>query len=247
MTRPDSLCVRHVARNFAGLWAVKDASLDLHRGSIHALIGTNGAGKTTLLNVLSGELKPTRGSIFYGQQDITAWDQVRRAHLGLGRSFQKCSVFENLSVLENCRLASQARSGLHVLGLAQCSLTRLAAEEVLEKVGLQDKSTHLAYQLAHGEKRLLEMALCLALQPKILLLDEPLAGLALHETPMILQLLSDLRHDHAILLVEHDMSAVFQVADTLTVMVDGEVIASGKPDVVRQLTSVKRAYLGDEV
>ena len=198
--------------------------------------------------MLSGELAPSAGSVRFAGHDVTRWSQPRRARAGLGRSYQRTTIFPEFSVVENCRLAAQAaaprpwriceRAAHDAAGLA-------IADRVLDAVGLSDESRRIAGTLSHGGKRQLEIAMCLATAPRALLLDEPLAGMGAEETGRMLALLKALKATQAILLVEHDMDAVFKVADRVTVMVNGQVIASGSPEVIRADKGVQVAYLGD--
>jgi branched-chain amino acid transport system ATP-binding protein len=248
-TTPDILLRgRALTRRWGGLVAVNEVSLDLERGSVHAVIGTNGAGKSTLINLLSGEFPPSSGQVELLGQDISAWSQPRRARAGLGRSYQRNTIYPSFSVLENCRLSAQARFQQPWAwwrnAQADGPAVR-AAREAAERVGLGQVLERQAGLLSHGQKRQLEIAMCLATAPQVLLLDEPLAGMGAEETERMLALLQDLKRDHAILLVEHDMDAVFRIADRITVMVNGCVIASGTPDEVRNDPQVRSAYLGD--
>jgi branched-chain amino acid transport system ATP-binding protein len=236
-----------ITRRWGGLVAVNDVSLELWRGAVHAVIGTNGAGKSTLINILSGEFPPSSGRVELLGQDITAWSQPRRARAGLGRSYQRNTIFPTFSVLENCRLAAQARTPRPWVWwepASRCAASNAAAREAAARTGLGDFLERPAGLLSHGQKRQLEIAMCLATAPQVLLLDEPLAGMGAEETERMLALLHELKADHAILLVEHDMDAVFRVADHLTVMVNGGVIAHGTPEVVRSDPGVQAAYLG---
>ena len=248
MSAPDILLrCREVTRRWGGLVAVDRVSLDLERGAIHAVIGTNGAGKSTLINILSGEIRASSGTVELMGQDVTAWTQPRRARIGLGRSYQRNTIYPSFSVLENCRLAAQARRQRPWRwwrAAENCAETMAAAEIAAERAGLKDLLKLEAGLLPHGQKRQLEIAMCLAASPEALLLDEPLAGMGAEETERMLTLLCDLRPGHAILLVEHDMDAVFRVADRITVMVNGSVIASGDPEATRTNADVQAAYLG---
>ena len=238
---------RGITRRWGGLVAVNDVSLELWRGALHAVIGTNGAGKSTLINILSGEFPPSAGTVELLGQDITAWSQPRRARAGLGRSSQRTTIFPSFSVLENCRLAAQARTPRPWAlwePAARCRASNAAAREAAERTGLADVLERPAGLLSHGQKRQLEIAMCLATAPQVLLLDEPLAGMGAEETERMLALLHELKAGHAILLVEHDMDAVFRVADRITVMVNGGVIAHGTPEAVRADAQVQAAYLG---
>ena len=236
-----------LTRRWGGLVAVDDVSLDLWRGAVHAVIGTNGAGKSTVINILSGEIAPSGGRVELLGQDITSWTQPRRARAGLGRSYQRNTIFPGFSVLENCRLAAQARTPRPWAlwePASRCVASNAAAREAAARAGLADSLERLAGLLSHGQKRQLEIAMCLAAAPQVLLLDEPLAGMGAEETDRMLQLLQELKPDHAILLVEHDMDAVFRVADRITVMINGGVIAHGTPQAVRDDGLVQTAYLG---
>ncbi len=237
-----------LGRRFGGLAAVDAVSIDLRVGEIHAVIGTNGAGKSTLVNMLSGELAPSAGSVRFAGHDVTRWSQPRRARAGLGRSYQRTTIFPEFSVVENCRLAAQAAAPRpwHFWERAAHDAAGLAtARRVLDAAGLGDESHRVAGTLSHGGKRQLEIAMCLATSPRALLLDEPLAGMGAEESGRMLALLTALKATQAILLVEHDMDAVFKVADRITVMVNGQVIASDVPDRIRTDEAVQVAYLGD--
>jgi branched-chain amino acid transport system ATP-binding protein len=237
-----------LTRRFGGLVAVDQVSLDLHRGQVHAVIGTNGAGKSTLINLLSGEIPVSSGEIRLDGRAITTLAQPLRARSGIGRSYQRTTIFPTLPVLENCRLAAQAaRQKPWTLwqSATACRASLDAAHAALEAAGLGDALYQTAGSMSHGKKRQLEIAMCLATAPQVLLLDEPLAGMGAEESERMLSMLERLRADHAILLVEHDMDAVFRVADRITVMVNGAVIASGTPEAVRSSPEVQRAYLGE--
>ena len=238
---------RDITRRWGGLVAVNQVSIDLERGSVHAVIGTNGAGKSTLINILSGEIPPSEGTVELMGRDVTGRSQPERARAGLGRSYQRNTIYPTFTVLENCRLAAQANAQ-HPWRLWQpadaCAHSMPAAREAADRVGLADFLDRPAGLLSHGQKRQLEIAMCLATSPQVLLLDEPLAGMGAEETERMLGLLASLKADHAILLVEHDMDAVFRAADRVTVMVNGSVIASGTPDAVRNDPAVQTAYLG---
>jgi branched-chain amino acid transport system ATP-binding protein len=238
---------RDITRRWGGLVAVNKVSLDLQRGQVHAVIGTNGAGKSTLINILSGEIPPSEGSVELLGQDVTPWTQPRRARAGLGRSYQRNTIYPSFSVFENCRLAAQAgtQKPWHWWQSAQaCAASTGAARLAAHRAGLRDFLDREAGLLSHGQKRQLEIAMCLATDPQVLLLDEPLAGMGAEETDRMLELLAELREGHAILLVEHDMDAVFRIADRITVMVNGSVIASDTPGNIRNNAEVQSAYLG---
>ena len=237
-----------LGKRFGGLAAVDAVSIELHVGQIHAVIGTNGAGKSTLVHMLSGEMAPSAGSVRFAGHDVTRWAQPRRARAGLGRSYQRTTIFPEFSALENCRLAAQARAPRPWAVWERAANDRAGIAEAaraLDAAGLAGEAGRIAGTLSHGGKRQLEIAMCLATQPRALLLDEPLAGMGAEETGRMLALLDRLKATHAILLVEHDMDAVFRVADRITVMVDGQVIASDAPDVIRSDPAVQLAYLGD--
>ncbi len=238
---------RSITRRWGGLVAVDAVSIELERGTVHAVIGTNGAGKSTLINILSGEIAPSSGSVELLGADVTGWTQPRRARAGLGRSYQRTTIYPNFSVFENCRLAAQARHQQPARWWVDASrdpATGAAARDAARRAGLEALLEREAGLLSHGQKRQLEIAMCLATTPQVLLLDEPLAGMGAEETERMLALLGELRGAHAILLVEHDMDAVFRVADRITVMVNGSVIASGPPATIRSNAEVQAAYLG---
>ncbi len=240
----DGLCKR-----FGGLTAVRSVAIALRRGEVHALLGPNGAGKSTLINLLSGDLGASDGRILYRGTDITRFSADRRSRAGIGRSYQKTNIFPTFTALENCRLAAQSRlpRAWHVLEDA-CALPshREVAERALAAAGLSASGPRIAATLSHGEQRQLEVAMVLATGPDVLLLDEPLAGMGAEEADRMVELLGKLAPDHAILLVEHDMDAVFALADVVTVMVEGQVLESGPPAQIRASPAVRRAYLGED-
>jgi branched-chain amino acid transport system ATP-binding protein len=242
------LAARGLTRFFGGLAAVSEVALDLEPGEIHAVIGPNGAGKTTLINLLSGELPPSAGRITHGGRDITGLAPDRIARLGIARSFQRTNIFREFSARENCRLAAQARLKTSMRffrpALAHRALIE-TAERVLGLVGLEGGG-RIAETLSHGEQRQLELAMTLATAPSVLLLDEPLAGMGAEESARMVDLIGRLGRDHAVLLVEHDMDAVFSIAHRLTVMVNGKVLASGAPAEIRASRAVQEAYLGED-
>jgi len=249
MTGDTLLRARGLTRRWGGLVAVDGVDLDLKRGEVHAVIGTNGAGKSTLINMLSGEIPPSAGRIELMGSDITGWTQPRRALAGLGRSYQRNTIFAPFTVLENCRLCAQAHHqhpGRFWVSAQAPGTVMDAALVAVERVGLNEVRDRPAGLLSHGQKRQLEIAMCLATAPQVLLLDEPLAGMGAEETDRMLALLAELKLAHAILLVEHDMDAVFRIADRITVMVNGRVIASDEPDAIRRHPEVQAAYLGAE-
>jgi len=241
------LSASRLTHRFGGLVAVDDVSIELHRGQIHAVIGTNGAGKSTLINLLAGEIAPTSGAVSLSGHAVTGTRPHRLARLGIGRTFQRSNVFAEFTTFENCRLAAQARNprawALHERA-ARCATSSEAAARALAAVGLAARGDMPAGLLSHGERRELEIAMCLATDPTVLLLDEPLAGMGAEESQRVLELLRRLKPERAILLVEHDMDAVFAVADVITVMVNGQVLESGPPSQIRASPAVRDAYLG---
>jgi branched-chain amino acid transport system ATP-binding protein len=242
------LALRNVSKRFGGVVATDGVSLEVAHAEVHALIGPNGAGKTTLIGQICGSLSTDAGRIFLGKDDITAWRQHERVRAGLARSHQITSIFRRFSVLENLALAVQARSG------SSFSFWRpVAAEAALfdearclaEQIGLAARIEDTAGNLAHGEQRALEVGLALATRPRLVLLDEPMAGMGPEESQRIIALIGRIRTSVTVLLVEHDMDAVFRLADRLTVLVNGRVIATGAPEAIRSDPEVRRAYLGD--
>ncbi|HEX7891634.1 MAG TPA: ABC transporter ATP-binding protein [Ramlibacter sp.] len=243
------LSARQLTKRFGGLAAVNDVTLDLWRERIHAVIGPNGAGKSTLTNLLSGDIVPTGGSVTLAGRDVTGWSPERISRTGLGRSYQKTNIFLPFTVWENIRLAAQSRTPHPARWLGLAANVRAAnerAERALELAGLQSRRHAIAGAASHGEQRQLEIAMTLATDPQVLLLDEPLAGMGTAEAERMVALLLRLKKEHAMMLVEHDMDAVFALADHLTVMVNGQVIASGTPAQVRADANVQSAYLGEE-
>ena len=249
MTAP-LLQVTGLVKRFGGLAATDGATLDVRAGEVHALIGPNGAGKTTLIHQIAGSLAPDAGRIVFGGADVTALPMAKRVHAGLARSYQITNVFGRLPVLDNLALAVQARSGgsLRFWRPARSERARYdEAAAVAERVGLAARLGRLANELSHGEQRQLEVGLALATNPKLLLLDEPMAGMGPDETARLLALLQSLRGGLTLVLVEHDMDVVFQLADRISTLVSGRVIACGTPDEIRAHPDVRRAYLGDEI
>jgi branched-chain amino acid transport system ATP-binding protein len=242
------LSTQALSRRFGGLMAASNVTLELYRGRLHALLGPNGAGKTTLLNLLSGELPASGGTIRYRGEDITRLSPDRRSRIGIGRSYQKTNIFPGFTAFENCRIAAQSRAprALHVIADAlDYAPVCDSARRALEAAGLEGRGDRVAAALSHGEQRQLEIAMVLATAPDVLLLDEPLAGMGAEEAGRMVELLKRLAPGHAILLVEHDMDAVFALADTITVMVEGQVLESGPPAQIRASVAVRQAYLGD--
>ena len=241
------LTVKNLVKNFGGLKATDDLSLNVADGELHAIIGPNGAGKTTLIHQLSGEYFPDAGEIVFDGKPITRMKPHLRALAGLARSYQISSVFLELTALENVLLSLLAHEG-HSFRFWQPALAhddyRARALSALETVGLGGLENRMVDVLAHGERRQLELAMAIVNKPKLLLLDEPMAGMSQHESEKVVQLLSSLKRQYAILLVEHDMDAVFSLADRITVLVYGHPIATGTPDEIRNNPQVLEAYLG---
>jgi branched-chain amino acid transport system ATP-binding protein len=238
-----------LSRNFAGLAAVANVAIECRMGMVHAVIGPNGAGKSTLINLLSGDLPPSSGQVLLHGHDVTGASADRISQLGVGRSYQTTNVFLPFTAFENARLAAQSRlsSSMRFLRAAErYGDVNAAAERALDLAGLAAKAAVPVAALSHGEQRQVEIAMTVATRPTLLPLDEPLAGMGAEESQRIVALLQRLAADHAILLVEHDMDAVFAVADVLTVMVNGRVLESGPPEKIRSSLAVQEAYLGSE-
>jgi len=243
------LRVENLVRRFGGIVATDNLSLDVAKGELHAIIGPNGAGKTTLISQLTGQLLPNSGTIHFAGEDITRLPAWRRSALGLARSFQITSLLPDFTAADNVALAAQAHDGhsFHFWGNARKeSHLRQAALAALDRVGLGNRAETVVSKLSHGEQRELELAVALATKPQLLLLDEPMAGLGATESARMVKLLRELRREVTIVLVEHDMDAVFALADRITVLVYGRVIASDEPAAIRKHEEVKRAYLGDQ-
>ena len=241
------LRVRGLAKQYGGLRATDSLDLDAHAGEIHALIGPNGAGKTTLVAQLAGTVSPDAGTIEFRGRDVTRAPVHERVQFGLGRSFQITSLFDTLTALDNVILAVQAKAGSSLrfwrAAAAETGLVR-QAEQVLDEVGLTDRGRVRVRDLGHGERRQLEVALALAGDPALVLLDEPMAGLGPPESRKMVDIVRRVRTRAAILLVEHDMDAVFVLSDRISVLVAGRVVASGTPDEVRRDARAREAYLG---
>jgi branched-chain amino acid transport system ATP-binding protein len=241
--------VRGLVKNFGALRATDGIDFDVAEGETHAVIGPNGAGKTTFISQLAGNLRPDAGRIRFGGEDITAVPAPQRARRGLARSFQITSVYKEFSALQNVALAVQAHAG-HSFRFwkdaRRDESLRSPARQVLEEVGLGSRVDVLAADLAHGEQRQLEVAMVLATRPRLMLLDEPMAGMGIDESQRMIELLSGLKRRQTIVLVEHDMDAVFRLADRISVLVYGRLIATGSPDQIKNNEEVRRAYLGED-
>ena len=249
MTAAPLLSVVGLNKAFGALTVTDDVGFEVMPGELHAIIGPNGAGKTTLIHQLSGSLRSDAGAVHLAGEDITHLGMVERVRRGLARSFQVTCVLEGFTVLENAAMAVQARSGSSFRFFAdaanEAGLNRQAMA-ALSRVGLDDRAHRRAGSLSHGEKRQLEIAIALATGAKLLLLDEPLAGTGKEETAVLVALMQELKATHTIVLIEHDMDAVFALADTVSVLVYGRLIATGLPAAVRADPDVRAAYLGEE-
>lgn len=248
-THPVALKAINITKRFGGLVANNNLNITLHIGSLHALLGPNGAGKSTCINMLSGDLPVSEGRIELFGKDITSLTATQRSLAGMGRSYQRTNIMLDFTVLENARLAAQSRNQQAWKWLSLAMNQKASVDKAiqsLERAGLQEKALRKASELSHGEQRQLEIAMVLATDAKVLLLDEPLAGMGSQESARMVELLNELKSSHAILLVEHDMDAVFAVADDVTVMVNGEVLETGSPEVIRNSPQVKIAYLGED-
>lgn len=243
------LSVRNLAKAYGALKVTDDVSLDVRQGELHAIIGPNGAGKTTLIHQLSGMGRSDGGSIHYDGSDVTRLTMPERVRRGLARSFQITSVLAGFSALENVALAVQARSGSSFRFFRPAAREAALNEEAMDAlaaVRLDDRAHRLAGSLSHGEKRQLELAIAIATRPKLLLLDEPLAGTGHEESALLVDLMRSLKGRHTIVLIEHDMEAVFALADRVSVLVYGRLIATGTPEAIRADAAVRAAYLGEE-
>ena len=242
------LTVEKLSKTFGALKASDGIDFDVAEGETHAVIGPNGAGKTTFIGQLAGNLRPDSGRIAFGGEDITRLPAARRARKGLARSFQITSIYHEFSALQNVMLAVQAQSGRG--GFWRDARTDASlvspAREFLDQVGMQHRHDVLAANLAHGEQRQLEVAMALATRPRLLLLDEPMAGMGIEESQRMIALLASLKRRQTIVLVEHDMDAVFRLADRISVLVYGRIIATGTPEAIRANPEVRKAYLGED-
>jgi branched-chain amino acid transport system ATP-binding protein len=239
-----------ISKRFGGVVATDRVSLEVTQGEVHALIGPNGAGKTTLISQISGSLSPDDGEVLFEDRKITRLRQHARVAAGLARSYQITSIFRRFSVLDNLALAVQARSGSSFSfwkPVTQEAALFDEARTLADEVGLSKQTDSTAGSLSHGEQRALEVGLALATRPKLVLLDEPMAGMGPEESKRMIALIERIRASVTVLLVEHDMDAVFQLADRISVLVDGRIIATDVPGKIRTNPEVRRAYLGDEV
>ncbi len=238
-----------LSRSFGALMAVSKVSLEFKEGVVHAIIGPNGAGKTTLINLLSGDLQPSGGNIHFKGQDLTHAPPYKISQLGIGRSYQKTNIFPQFTNLQNCWIASQSRlkTSMKFFRSAHRSKEVLErAKKALEMTHLLDMSERMASLMSYGEQRQLEIAMMLATEPELMLLDEPLAGMGSEEAAKILELLKELAKTHTLILIEHDMDAIFAIADQLTVMVNGIVLETGTVTEIRCSKAVQEAYLGED-
>lgn len=250
MTARESIIeTKNLTKYFGGLAAVDDVSLTIEAGTLHAIIGPNGAGKTTFFNLLSGNLKPTSGKVFYKGQDLTSTPIHRMIHIGIGRSFQITNIFPNLTVYENIRLASQVLEDKNFRFMMETSQMHSVEErtaEVVEKVGLTSRALLPARMLSHGDQRKLELGMILAPDPEVLLLDEPTAGMSTDQVPELITLIQEVQESGSktVVLVEHNMNVVMKVSDRISVMHQGKVLAEGTPTEIAANHEVQTAYLG---
>ncbi len=239
----------NITKRYGGLLANQNVNITLERGKLHALLGPNGAGKSTCINMLSGDAEASSGKIEYQHKDITNLTSWQRSQVGIGRSYQRTNIFPQFTVLENVRLAAQSRKQDALKIFSKAEKMQWAIDKAInsiEEAGLSNRTHVIAGLMSHGEQRQLEIAMVLATDAQVLLLDEPLAGMGSEESEKMVGVLKKLRTTKAILLVEHDMDAVFAVADTITVMVNGQVLESGSPSQIKNSIAVQEAYLGQE-
>ncbi|EOA06300.1 ABC transporter ATP-binding protein [Herbaspirillum sp. AP02] len=244
----NGLRTQGLTKRFGGLLVTDDVSLDIRPGELHAIIGPNGAGKTTLINQLSGELRPDSGQVWFGDEEVTTLPLHQRACRGLLRSYQITSIFEEFTVMENAVLAAVGATGGYGFWRPMMAREQACqdAQQALLATRLEARRDTLAGELGYGERRQLELAMALAAQPRLLLLDEPMAGMSIEESASVVQLLQSLKGRYSMLLIEHDMDAVFALADRITVLVSGRAAFCGTPDEIRNHPEVRAIYLGDE-
>lgn len=249
MTANDILIVENLVKRYDGLLATDELSLTVREGELHAIIGPNGAGKTTLIKQLTGEIPSDGGKIIFNGRNLRRHSEPKRSHLGLARSFQITSLFQNFTVLENIRLAVQAHSGHSFQFWKKVDENKKLnepAHKILQELELEEQANTPVYSLSHGAQRQLEIAIALATKPKMLLLEEPMAGMSGEDSERLIERLAALKSRYSILLIEHDMDAVFSLADRISVLVYGRAIATGTPDEIRDNEEVRQAYLGEE-
>ena len=238
-----------LSKNFGGLFAVQNVSLSFETGRVHAIIGPNGAGKTTFINLLSGDLLPSGGSIVFKGKDITRYPPNKVSQSGVGRSYQKTNIFPHFTCFENCWLAAQSRCPSSMRFFRPANHLKDVEKRTLEALslcGLEKQTEIIAATMSYGEQRQLEIGMMLATEPELLLLDEPLAGMGTEDSQQVIELLRTLSRNHTLILIEHDMDAVFSIADQLTVMVNGSLLETGTVDEIRSSKAVQEAYLGVE-
>ncbi|MBT3991493.1 MAG: ABC transporter ATP-binding protein [Rhodospirillaceae bacterium] len=243
------LKVENLVKHFGGLVATDSLNIEVEQGEIHAVIGPNGAGKTTLIHQLSGMLESDSGTIHFDGQEISHMSSANRCHAGMVRSYQITSIFKDFSVLDNVAMSIQAREGHSFRFWKNANKDAVLAgkaREILVEMGLEERAEVLADNLAHGEQRQLEIAMALATDPKMLLLDEPMAGMGPEESSRVTKYLESMKGKYTMLLIEHDMDAVFALADRITVLVYGQAVACGTPEEIRGNEEVRHAYLGDD-
>mgnify|MGYP006178634265 CR=1 FL=1 len=243
------LVVQNLSKNYDGLLAVDCVSINFQTMEVHAIIGPNGAGKTTLINLLSGDLLPSLGRITFKDRNLTDMPSFAISQLGIGRSYQKTNIFPDFTCWQNCWLGAQSRLSTSMRFFKSAknyAKIHQQTEQALALCGLEKHTDNLASEISYGEQRQLEISMMLATEPELLLLDEPLGGMGTSETQKMIKLIKQLARDRTIILIEHDMDAVFALADTLTVMVNGKVLATGTPDEIRKSQDVQNAYLGTE-
>ena len=250
MTSDTILEAKNLSKNFGGLVAVDNVDIKIQRKTMHAIIGPNGAGKTTLFNLLSGVMPPTKGKVFYKGEDITTFPPHKRAHLGIGRSYQITNIFPNLTVLENIRLAAQAKGKDNFKLFSRANDFQQyvdTAKDVIEIVGLSGREPFLARDLPHGDKRKLELGIMLACDPELLLFDEPTAGMSSEQVPELIEIIKNVVNSKSrtAILVEHRMDMVMSISDIVTVMNQGRILAEGSPHEIANNKQVQIAYLGD--